>query len=394
MFSIKSKKIQAVCIFIIYNFFHNLFCFAIDTQFDNPWLYLKAIQESYPDIAGGFFFDSEANDWCIKIGNTHLYWAAGRLLPKNSAAKWQNWGPFFSYFYPETVPDPKYYPESLVEALKPDSLIKHRRSAPAPNYTFYALIYKGWTKREIIRQLKKIKFFGIEIEVHNRIADALTRIEKKILTLQKNSPEIRFFIKNIGASWGFNWRVIADSGKLSNHSWGTAVDILPINYRNKKIYWLWEAAGNDNWMKILPYKRWNPPDAVIKIFEDEGFIWGGKWDLWDNMHFEYRPELLYVRDFILSQNPDKFSKTTPDAGAHLPEESGAPNIPVKSGTPSNIFKAVTELAETVAQLHYFIEEMQYKYESAIEFFKEDLKAEEGANEPVQEYTETEMPEEE
>lgn len=24
----------------------------------------------------------------------------------------------------------------------------------------------------------------------------------------------------------------------------------------------------------------------------EGFIWGGRWEIWDNMHFEYRPELL------------------------------------------------------------------------------------------------------
>ena len=30
----------------------------------------------------------------------------------------------------------------------------------------------------------------------------------------------------------------------------------------------------------------------IDIFEDEGFIWGGKWMIWDNMHFEYHPELI------------------------------------------------------------------------------------------------------
>jgi hypothetical protein len=38
-------------------------------------------------------------------------------------------------------------------------------------------------------------------------------------------------------------------------------------------------------------KRWNPPDPVIEAFEREGFIWGGKWPFYDNMHFEYRPEL-------------------------------------------------------------------------------------------------------
>ncbi|MBQ5781449.1 MAG: M15 family metallopeptidase, partial [Spirochaetaceae bacterium] len=39
-------------------------------------------------------------------------------------------------------------------------------------------------------------------------------------------------------------------------------------------------------------QRWMPPQKVIEIFEEQGFIWGGKWGIWDNMHFEYRPELI------------------------------------------------------------------------------------------------------
>ncbi|HPX27614.1 MAG TPA: M15 family metallopeptidase, partial [Treponemataceae bacterium] len=38
--------------------------------------------------------------------------------------------------------------------------------------------------------------------------------------------------------------------------------------------------------------RWIPPEKVISIFEEEGFVWGGKWIIWDNMHFEYRPDIL------------------------------------------------------------------------------------------------------
>ena len=47
-----------------------------------------------------------------------------------------------------------------------------------------------------------------------------------------------------------------------------------------------------------------PPQSVIDIFEDEGFIWGGKWVIWDNMHFEYHPELILEakRKKGLSQN--------------------------------------------------------------------------------------------
>jgi hypothetical protein len=28
--------------------------------------------------------------------------------------------------------------------------------------------------------------------------------------------------------------------------------------------------------------------------EEEGFIWGGKWPMYDTMHFEYRPELILL----------------------------------------------------------------------------------------------------
>ena len=52
----------------------------------------------------------------------------------------------------------------------------------------------------------------------------------------------------------------------------------------------------DNWgwyvdiesQKIKKFK----PIHIVEIFEQYGFIWGGKWYHYDTMHFEYRPELL------------------------------------------------------------------------------------------------------
>ena len=276
-------------------------------KFDNPWLYLKAIQTSYPEIAGGFFFDSEVNDWCIRLRDEDIYWAHGRLLRKSDMHNWQNWNPVFSYLYPETVPNPKDYPEPMLEALSFERLVRRRKAEPAPNYTFNTLIYRGSTKAEISRRLKKLKFLNKQIWVHGLIAEPLKRVEKRIYAARKTDPAVRAFLKELRSCWGFNWRTIADSGKLSNHSWGSAIDVLPKNYRAKKIYWLWEAQNNKNWTDIQPGKRWSPPPAVVEAFESEGFIWGGKWDLWDNMHFEYRPELLYVRTFLASEAPYGFS---------------------------------------------------------------------------------------
>lgn len=297
-FKLNTEKRNIVAIFLCV-FVCFIFCDEVEKY--NPWLCLKAIRESYPDITSNFFFDSAHNDWCIEIRGVKLYWADGRLLSKYSSINEKKLKTIISYFYPEEIPSPEDYSEYLIEKLKPDSLIKARKAEHPPNYLFYSLIYNGKTRSEIIKQLQQIKFFGRDVWVHRQLAEKFKRIEKKILELRNTNIEIKKFVKNIGYCCGFNWRVIADSGKLSNHCWGSAIDILPKNYRNKKIYWFWEAVKNDNWMKILPNDRWSPPKAVIDIFEYEGFIWGGKWTLWDNMHFEYRPELLYIRDFILGK---------------------------------------------------------------------------------------------
>lgn len=273
---------------------------------DNPWLSLKAIQMAYPDLVKNISFDSEVNDWFITIRNQNLYWANGRLLPKEDIKNFQNWAPIISYFYTDEVQNPNMFSENLIAALKPEGLIKNRKKTPPPNYTFFMILFNGRNRKEIIKQLRHFTFLGYDVWVHNRAAEPLKRVQKKIYEAQKTDAEVKKFLKELNQCWSFNWRVIADSGKLSNHSWGSAIDILPKNYRNKKIYWFWEAVRNDFWMKIMPYRRWSPPKAVIEAFESEGFIWGGKWTLWDNMHFEYRPELLYIRNFVLQAEFNEF----------------------------------------------------------------------------------------
>jgi hypothetical protein len=45
----------------------------------------------------------------------------------------------------------------------------------------------------------------------------------------------------------------------------------------------------------LPYeRRWMVPLPFVRAFEQEGFIWGGKWFFFDTIHFEYRPEILIL----------------------------------------------------------------------------------------------------
>ena len=123
-------------------------------------------------------------------------------------------------------------------------------------------------------------------------AEKIARIDtdaEKLTDLQK---EIRLFIKNLRSSDAYSWREIAGTNRKSFHSYGIAVDLLPRRLNGRSIFWAWEKErSGDRWMMVPPETRWAPPAAVIRIFEKNGFIWGGYWIIFDNMHFEYHPEL-------------------------------------------------------------------------------------------------------
>jgi hypothetical protein len=93
------------------------------------------------------------------------------------------------------------------------------------------------------------------------------------------------------------WRNVAQSQSRSFHAYGVAIDLLPASYKGET-YWQWTAAKKIEFWAVPYSRRVHPPQAVVKAFEAYGFIWGGKWFLYDTMHFEYRPET-----FILNNIP-------------------------------------------------------------------------------------------
>ena len=118
-------------------------------------------------------------------------------------------------------------------------------------------------------------------------------MELKIESLADTDEETKNFVDSIKSSAAYNWRIIAGTHRKSFHSYGIAVDVIPKRLGGKAIFWSWEKDRNPNGWMVLPLsRRWSPPDSVIEIFESEGFIWGGKWGIWDNMHFEDHPELI------------------------------------------------------------------------------------------------------
>ena len=46
---------------------------------------------------------------------------------------------------------------------------------------------------------------------------------------------------------------------------------------------------------------------IVRAFEAEGFIWGGKWHEYDLMHFEYRPEIIAKARVLHQLEDNKYS---------------------------------------------------------------------------------------
>jgi hypothetical protein len=138
----------------------------------------------------------------------------------------------------------------------------------------------GHDRPEVASQMGRVRFFGTRYAFHRRAVPALNRTVERLTVELKKNPRLRPFLAPIGGTW--SWRHIARSKNLSTHAWGIAIDLNA----DRAHYWRWTRRGEP-----LVWRN-RVPQAIVDSFEAEGFIWGGRWQHFDTMHFEYRPELL------------------------------------------------------------------------------------------------------
>jgi hypothetical protein len=289
------------------------FTLSLGAQELSPELVLQAYRHTYPEKTGEVVWQN--GDWTIRVGDEIFYWAGGRLLPEARRHETGDWLPHSYGIYPRDLPSPEIYSPEYIEALRIQGSAEaggredHHRG-------FQAALYGGLSRREIEARLERMDFLGKDIVVHRDIVDALRAVERAVREAALTDGETAAFLASIGQIGGYNWREIRGSSRMSYHSWGLAVDIQPRNLGGRGIYWRWERARNEDWMILPLERRWKPPDRVIAAFEHQGFIWGGKWALYDNMHFEYRPELHEINR-LLSAGDGPSLNRAPAAGQDL-----------------------------------------------------------------------------
>ena len=170
------------------------------------------------------------------------------------------------------------------------------------SYALLGLLY-GTSAAAVRPRLRPGTFFGQPVRMEARALAALHRVEARLAPVVARQPQLRAYLKSAG---GFLWRGIAgESGRLSPHSFGIAIDLSP----HKAPYW--------RWSRISPHPlQISYPQAIVTAFEAEGFVWGGKWHEYDIMHFEFRPEIL-CKARRRAQPPEAGGKTpSPDVPVH------------------------------------------------------------------------------
>lgn len=253
---------------------------------------MEALAAAYPGyIERAEFFD---NDWTVVMRGIRYYYAGGRLMPAELRTSADEYSP--QPFYNYLAELPPWKAPSAEEAARFRSMGENRSRNPIKRSPhFFDALWQARTRGESEQRIKPLDFLGSSVKVHEGIHGPLASVEKRILAAAKNNAQVRAWLDNIDTMTGWNWRTIADTQTRSYHSYGVAVDILPKSLGGKETYWLWAARSKPEWWNIPYSDRFHPPAAVIKAFEAEGFIWGGKWLFFDTMHFEYRPEIFLLR---------------------------------------------------------------------------------------------------
>jgi D-alanyl-D-alanine carboxypeptidase len=153
------------------------------------------------------------------------------------------------------------------------------------NQAFFDKMYGDCRAGEVVPKLVPVVWLPttwghtVRITSVNGVDQHLAEISRE---LDELPAEDKKYLYPIGGT--YNCRSVADTGQISMHGWGAAIDINTA-YAD---YWLWRV-GRDGAMP--PYEN-RIPAEIVAIFERHGFIWGGRWAHFDTMHFEYRPELL------------------------------------------------------------------------------------------------------
>jgi hypothetical protein len=217
------------------------------------------------------------------FNNNELVWIDGTKMPYDDSKKNKTFSELINEADLEDQLMSMSYPKG-----KNVSPPKQKEDPGRVRYEpFFKKMY-GATAEEVRKKLTTLVWLPKTMNVKLQV----TTVNDMHLKMQQLSnrldtmPRFHKYLKNPGGT--FNWRNIAGTNRLSMHSFGMTIDVN-VEFSD---YWRWAIkAEEDDGSRLIEFRN-RIPLELVEIFEEYGFIWGGKWYHYDTMHFEYRPELL------------------------------------------------------------------------------------------------------
>ena len=241
---------------------------------------VRAFVEAYAPLIDSVTYGGE--DVVFALGSRPIHFQDGRMLEEGRLDRREDC-------------DPIFYRYSLEPLTEPPPLSEE--TATYCTDTLESLW--GRTDAQIRSHGRSITFLDHRMFVNDLLVDPLAGVERDVREAATGDPSVATWINEMDITYSFIDRGIAGSPTRSHHAWGMAIDLVPSSYGGRAVYWQWSRVfDREGWHRIPLERRWSPPQAVIEIFERHGFVWGGKWTHFDNIHFEYRPEILFYNRLI------------------------------------------------------------------------------------------------
>jgi D-alanyl-D-alanine carboxypeptidase len=231
---------------------------------------LDVLVESYPDHL-------------VSHDDNSITWRDGTVMPVGDEAKGLN---FEELLKGPSILSQFAIPYPLGSGLKVPQL--NEDPGRIRYEPFFTKMYGDCRKGDVEKRLKPVAWlprYGggtLMATSVNSVADRLSEVSRELEMLPK--AMMKYLIPSAGI---YNCRAITETDRTSVHSYGAAIDI---NDRYSD-YWVWtkKKKGQFTWVNRIPLE-------IVHIFEQHGFIWGGKWYHFDTMHFEYRPEMTRLAE--------------------------------------------------------------------------------------------------
>lgn len=187
-------------------------------------------------------------------------------------------------FYKEEISD-ALFARILGKSFKEDCTI------PRDTLVYLRVMHMGFDGENYVGELIVSNEVAADIlEIFQELYKAEYPIEKMVLIDEYGADDESSMADNNSSA--FNYRTISHSTKLSNHSYGKAIDINPLYNPYVKTVngqLVCQPANAETYMdreKEFSYKI-TADDLCCRLFKEHGFTWGGDWEKSkDYQHFE------------------------------------------------------------------------------------------------------------